>query len=646
MDINICRNILVSFLLLLGLAGCGESDSAAKIEELVFRSGSLDRVFSSSHNNYTLSIPFTVDSFSVAIEGVEGASFDAILSIDGEQQVLVEAVQPLDGSDSVVLREDFQIDVSSIPVSGVNARLLLNVSYGLKYGTETRQYSIRIQRETLEEFAASAYLKAASSVHTDDEFGYVVDTDGQRVVVGVPYNNGDADSTIENPNNLAENAGAVFVFNKYSNRWNLEAMLKAPNAESGDLFGYSVAIEDDIILVGAIGEDSTILSGIHSAEEARQIDSETEVSLLDNNEEEDSGAVYFFQLIEGQRWEFRHFVKGAENSYDFGSAVDIFRDSKTHMTFAMAPTSGELIITTAFRIMTFDREGFLDSSIFDIYSDDLEVLSGVLEFRDYFGKSISLSNLHLAVGAPYEDNASRSIDLVEDINNDATDAGAVFVFSRATHESQTPFSVTPSYIKAGSDIDHIQPASLFGYDVSIDGNFLYASAPNESSRIGNEGDAIRVSPLDNRLAENSGAVYVYSTSDGGENWVFSHVLKAVNGVRNAFFGYSIDAHQGVLAIGAYGEPGNSISTLDAPNALALDAGAVYTFRFNAISQAWESLRYLKAPNAGESDYLGQAIAIRYGVVVAGASGEDGSAGGSLFVSDDNVLNSGAVYVFD
>ncbi|MBS0150016.1 MAG: FG-GAP repeat protein [Nitrospira sp.] len=64
--------------------------------------------------------------------------------------------------------------------------------------------------------------------------------------------------------NSASNAGAAYVFTRSGTSWAQEAYLKAPNAEAGDLFGYSVAVSGNTVVVGAPGEASnqtTITNG-------------------------------------------------------------------------------------------------------------------------------------------------------------------------------------------------------------------------------------------------------------------------------------------------------------------------------------------------------------------------------------------------
>ena len=79
-----------------------------------------------------------------------------------------------------------------------------------------------------------------------DEFGNSVAVDGEIVVVGA-YGHG-------------VTKGAAYVFAKPGAGWadgNETATLTASSAAQGDYFGSSVAIDGDIILVGASGDDSS-----------------------------------------------------------------------------------------------------------------------------------------------------------------------------------------------------------------------------------------------------------------------------------------------------------------------------------------------------------------------------------------------------
>lgn len=86
-----------------------------------------------------------------------------------------------------------------------------------------------------------AKLIASDGVAGDD-FGFSVSTNGNTIVVGAPWK----DSSI----------GAVYVFTDSGTSWTEESKLIAPDSTGFTLFGHSVFINDDTIVVGAPYEDT------------------------------------------------------------------------------------------------------------------------------------------------------------------------------------------------------------------------------------------------------------------------------------------------------------------------------------------------------------------------------------------------------
>ncbi|MFQ5653296.1 MAG: FG-GAP repeat protein, partial [Planctomycetota bacterium] len=110
--------------------------------------------------------------------------------------------------------------------------------------------------------------------------GEAVAIEGDRAVVGA---SGDA--------TLGLNAGAAHLFRRIGTRWVEEATLTASDGAAGDLFGISVAINGDLVVIGASGND--------------------EVGL-------DAGAAYLFRL-NGASW-----VEEAKLTASDGGAGDEF----------------------------------------------------------------------------------------------------------------------------------------------------------------------------------------------------------------------------------------------------------------------------------------------------------------------------------
>jgi len=78
-----------------------------------------------------------------------------------------------------------------------------------------------------------------------DHFGHSVAVSGDRIVVGAPGKDGTCDAT---------DAGAAYVF-EYDGAWSQEVSLTTCSLDAYDYFGYSVDIDEDLVIVGAYGDD-------------------------------------------------------------------------------------------------------------------------------------------------------------------------------------------------------------------------------------------------------------------------------------------------------------------------------------------------------------------------------------------------------
>jgi len=81
-------------------------------------------------------------------------------------------------------------------------------------------------------------------LETEDYFGYSVAISGTQAVVGA-YGNDDNGNA----------SGAAYVYEDSGAGWVEVAQLNADDAAAGDLFGYSVAIDNGTVVVGAHGDD-------------------------------------------------------------------------------------------------------------------------------------------------------------------------------------------------------------------------------------------------------------------------------------------------------------------------------------------------------------------------------------------------------
>jgi hypothetical protein len=156
-------------------------------------------------------------------------------------------------------------------------------------------------------WSQDAYLKA-SNPGINDWFGYSVAAWGRTVVCGAPQEDG-AGTGVNPPDiSTAQDSGAAYVFiRSNAGVWSQQAYLKASNTGVGDQFGYSVALADGTLGVGAPQEDGS----------GRGINPPTSEGNLD------SGAAYVFYRRNG--WLPPVYVKATnpEANDRFGSSVGV-----------------------------------------------------------------------------------------------------------------------------------------------------------------------------------------------------------------------------------------------------------------------------------------------------------------------------------
>ncbi len=129
----------------------------------------------------------------------------------------------------------------------------------------------------------------ASDKEAGDRFGISVSISGDRAVVGA-----------RGEDTGGDNAGAAYIFERSGGMWSEVAKIQASDKEAVDLFGYSVAISGDRVIVGAYGEDTGGL---------------------------DAGAAYIFELNGGVWNELAKVLASDKEAHDwFGYSVAISGD--------------------------------------------------------------------------------------------------------------------------------------------------------------------------------------------------------------------------------------------------------------------------------------------------------------------------------
>jgi len=272
------------------------------------------------------------------------------------------------------------------------------------------------------------WKRVASDAQNLDFFGYSVGLSGDYAVAGAQYvDDGGTDR------------GAAYIFDRNyggNNNWGQVAKLVASDAEDSDVFGRSVAIDGDYVVVGAISEDG---GGI------------------------DRGAAYVFYRNQGGTDSWGQVAKlvasDAEDVDEFGYSVAIDGD---YVVVGAIFEDGLGSYRGAAYV--FDRnQGGTDN-----WGQVAKLVASDAEDNDQFGNSVAISGDNVVVGARYEDGLG-------------TNRGAAYVFGRNEGGTDNWGQVTK--ITASNPED----AAYFGYSVAVSGDFAVVGAYGENGTGTNRG---------------------------------------------------------------------------------------------------------------------------------------------------------------
>jgi hypothetical protein len=400
-----------------------------------------------------------------------------------------------------------------------------------------------------------------------------------------------------------------------------QAYLKASNSEGGgifpplgDLFGRSVAISGDTVVVGAWAEDSSA-TGVNG----NQAD----------NSASDSGAAYVF-VRSGGVWSQQAYLKASntDESDQFGWSVAV--SGNTVVVGALKEDSNATGVNGNQADNSASDSGaayvFVRSG--GAWSQQAYLKASNAEASDWFGHSVAVSGDTVVVGANTEDSNATGVN-GNLANNSAGNSGAAYVYVRSVSVWSQQ-----AYLKASNT----GTSDFFGFSVAVSGDTVVVGAYEEDSIAtganGNQAD---------NGAVGSGAAYVFVRS--GSAWSQQAYLKASNTETNDFFGISVAVSGDTAVVGAVGDSSNAtgVNGNQADNSVAR-SGAAYVFV--SSGGVWSQQAYLKASNTGLLDDFGHSVAVSGDTVVVGAGLEDSnSVGVNGNQANDSANQSGAAYVF-
>lgn len=243
---------------------------------------------------------------------------------------------------------------------------------------------------------------------------------------------------------VGADAGAVYVFERNGNQWPLVETLYADPVADQALFGSSVAIDGDRVAVGAF---------------------------LDMHQSEQRGAVYVFERqVDGifSEWVMQQRLTASDgNAFDeFGYAVDI----EGNMLVIGAPDDDDASdIAGAAYVFEYlsPARGIAPS-----WHEQVKLLASDAGVEDEFGSSVGVANGVVLVGKHWDDALG-------------TDAGSAYVFARTNGAWSEVSRLTASDAMAGDEFafavgfDQLQAVvgARFNDSEGLDAGAAYVFAP-------------------------------------------------------------------------------------------------------------------------------------------------------------------------
>lgn len=505
------------------------ANTQAMLNNIDLSTGILDNVFDPYQIYHTASIDYIDQNISVAAYPADPC---ATLNINDEVTNNGEFSNPIalgEGSNLITINVDDGMNAKlySLMVTRDSSAEYLQSTY-IKYGSYFGK-SVAVGTNTVVASASydlvNIYTRVNSSVWNQQNlsvnnyrnymgFGGSLALSGDTLAVGAPYREIYA-YIPGSPQFTWVNAGSVYVYTLLvEGEWILQDTLIASDFYYSDEYGYSVAVDNETIVVGSPNKDST---------------------------GSNSGAVYIYKKDVNNNW--------IQDGYKVPTELGM------HFGLSVALSGSNLAVGDEAGVYIYSIDELNPSTQF-IYPLNASV-------SDYFGDSLSVSGDTLVIGAPGDDSDATGIN-GDEINNNTTNAGAVYIYVKDVDgQWKQQAYIKPSNTKQGMS---------FGHSVSLDGDLLAIGAFLEDSQsTGVNSDQMNIN------AKDSGAVYLYKRDATGV-WTQLEYIKASNTDAGDQFGWSVGLSGGLLAIGAHQEDSGSygINGDQADNS-SDNKGAVYLF---------------------------------------------------------------------
>jgi hypothetical protein len=328
-------------------------------------------------------------------------------------------------------------------------------------------------------WSQQAYVKA-SNTGSQDGFGITLALSGDTLAVGAYAEGSPATGVNQGQGDGAPGAGAVYVYHRAGASWSQEAYIKASNTQAGDNFGHSLALDGDLLAVGAPFEDSESTGVNHDPT---------------NDNLSSAGAVYVFARTNNV-WTQQAYLKASNTDQDdqFGWWVAMSGE-----TVAVG-APGEASAATGVNGNESDDSAKKAGAVYVFrrtagnWAQEAYLKASNTKATSEFGAALALRGDSLVVGSHLESNGATGVDGNQSASGIST-SGAAYLFARSgTNWAQR------AYLKASNT----GVGDEFGFSVAISHDAIVIAASAEASdATGIDGDQSR------DAASGAGAIYLF-----------------------------------------------------------------------------------------------------------------------------------------
>ena len=312
-------------------------------------------------------------------------------------------------------------------------------------------------------------------------------------------------------------SGAAYVFTRSNGVWAQQAKLTASDGAAYDSFGTSVAVSGDTMVVGA---------------------------RFDDNATGGSGSAYVFTMSDGI-WtqEAKLTASDAANIKGFGGSVAI---------------SGNTVVVGA---SDSDKAGsaYVFTRLSGLWTQQAKLTASDVARGDLFGASLAISNETIVVGASQDDDMG-------------SNSGSAYVFTRSDGVWTQQAKLIASDVARGD---------LFGASVAVSNDTVVVGASQ-----------------DDDAGRDSGSTYVFTRSD--EIWIQQVKFIASGVAKRDSFGWSVAVSGDTAVAGAFRSDDAGV-----------ESGSASIFEFIEDNEHWVTMAFGSATSSIDYDAdIGHPVSVR------------------------------------